>query len=395
MFIARFVKRFYSFARVHKKSGLNNLHSVKKMQRILILQRALADRHGREFSLVAFSLPDSESCEADVCRLASALLGRCRSTDVVGWLSENQIGVVLPFTSGEAAWKFADNACKIMAETSIHQKCNVYTYPSDWLQKDGCKPQLGSVVDPQFIPRIFLRSSESTESDSNVTPLPLGESATCRGIISSKPIQPLEALFVRPLQRWKRTLDIVGSLVGLVVASPLMVAAAFAIKLTSKGPVFFVQKRTGQGCCRFKMYKFRTMVNGAEKQREQVSHLNGMSGPLIKIDRDPRLTKVGSLLRKTSIDELPQLFNVIKGDMTIIGPRALSPLPTEFESWQLRRFAVKPGIACTWQAERRAERDFREWMRCDLSYMDRASFWTDMQVLFKTALQVLGRNGAC
>jgi lipopolysaccharide/colanic/teichoic acid biosynthesis glycosyltransferase len=284
-----------------------------------------------------------------------------------------------------------------MAEISIPLNCTVHTYPSDWFRSDGPrKRQLGfGDAVPQFDPGPFLGSSESAGPDSDVAKVASVESATCRRIVSSRPIQPLEALFVRPLPRWKRAIDIVGSLVELVVASPIMVATATAIMLTSKGPVFFVQERTGQGYRRFKMYKFRTMADGAEKQRAQVGHLNEMTGPLIKIDGDPRLTKIGSFMRKTSIDELPQLFNVLKGDMTIIGPRALSPLPSKYESWQLRRFVVKPGIACTWQAERRAERDFREWMRCDLRYLDNASFWVDVRVFFKTVLNVVGRNGSC
>ena len=181
---------------------------------------------------------------------------------------------------------------------------------------------------------------------------------------------------------------------GLLLFSPLILAIAIAIKLTSKGPIFFVQERTGQNLSRFKMYKFRTMVDGADKQLDKIRDLNEMSGPLIKMEKDPRLTPIGGLLRKTSLDELPQLINILKADMTIVGPRALSPLPSQYENWQLRRFYVKSGLTCTWQAERRGEMDFTKWMRCDLKYMDRSSFWMDIRVIVKTILRVISLRGA-
>ena len=207
-------------------------------------------------------------------------------------------------------------------------------------------------------------------------------------------VEGLEEIFLRRLSGWKRCLDVMGATAGLLVLSPLMFVIAIAVKLTSTGPVFYVQERTGHNLCRFKMYKFRTMVHGADKQLKKVQHINEMTGPLVKITRDPRLTKIGRFLRKTSFDELPQLFNVLKGDMSIIGPRALSPLPSQYESWQLRRFAVRPGIACAWQAERREDTDFADWMRSDLRYLDRACFWQDGCLLMKIVVRVITCRGA-
>ena len=211
---------------------------------------------------------------------------------------------------------------------------------------------------------------------------------------SAKSPLPLEQLYTQNNPFWKRATDIIGAIMGLLLFSPLMLAIVIAVKLTSKGPIFFVQERTGQNLCRFKMYKFRTMIQEAAQQLDRIQDLNEMSGPLIKMKEDPRLSPIGGLLRKTSLDELPQLFNILKGDMTIVGPRALSPLPSQYANWQLRRFYVKPGITCTWQAERRGEMDFTEWMRCDLKYMDRVSFWMDIRVLVKTVLRVISLRGA-
>lgn len=204
----------------------------------------------------------------------------------------------------------------------------------------------------------------------------------------SRPVLPLEPLLVRPLPSWRRALDFTAALAGLILLSPLLILIALAIKTTSAGPVFFVQERTGLNQRRFKILKFRTMVPDAQKRLEQVRHLNEMTGPLIKIRNDPRLTRIGHLLRVTSLDELPQLVNVLRGEMTLIGPRALSPLPTQYEPWQRRRFAVTPGIACAWQAEQRGERDFMAWMRSDLRYVDHASPQHDLGIFFKVLLRV-------
>jgi lipopolysaccharide/colanic/teichoic acid biosynthesis glycosyltransferase len=205
---------------------------------------------------------------------------------------------------------------------------------------------------------------------------------------------PWDTLFRRPLPLAKRLMDIVLASAGLLVLSPVMLLVAVVIKLASKGPVFFVQERTGQDRLRFRMYKFRTMKDGAHKELNQIEHLNEMTGPLTKIENDPRVHWVGRFLRRTSLDELPQLFNVLRGDMTLVGPRALSPLPVKYERWQKWRFIVTPGVACAWQAYRRADTDFVEWMRSDLRYLDRPSLLADLRILTRTIVSVLLGKGA-
>jgi exopolysaccharide biosynthesis polyprenyl glycosylphosphotransferase len=193
----------------------------------------------------------------------------------------------------------------------------------------------------------------------------------------------------------KRTIDLVLALVLFVVTLPLQILAALAILLLSGSPVFFRQVRCGLNGRHFTLLKFRTMESGAEDRLAEISHLNEMTGPVFKARRDPRLTAAGKLLRRLSIDELPQLWNVIVGDMSLVGPRP--PIPEEveqYEPWQLRRLDVKPGITCLWQISGRSTLSFREWMRLDLEYIKHRSFWLDLRILIRTIPAVLSREGA-
>jgi exopolysaccharide biosynthesis polyprenyl glycosylphosphotransferase len=194
----------------------------------------------------------------------------------------------------------------------------------------------------------------------------------------------------------KRLFDIVASSILLLIASPLLLLIAALIKLTDPGPVFFAQSRVGLSKRRFKMYKFRTMVVNAEQRMRQLEHLNEVSGPVFKLKDDPRITPFGKLLRKSSLDELPQLINVLKGEMSLVGPR---PLPVrDYEGfnqdWQRRRFSVRPGLTCLWQIAGRSSIPFETWMELDLQYIDRWSFWLDMQILARTIPAVLRGFGA-
>jgi exopolysaccharide biosynthesis polyprenyl glycosylphosphotransferase len=193
----------------------------------------------------------------------------------------------------------------------------------------------------------------------------------------------------------KRLLDIAGAGVLLLVTLPLLLVLALVVKVTSPGPVIFSQERAGFHGRRFRMYKFRTMVRGAEDIRDQVAHLNEMSGPVFKAVDDPRLTAVGGLLRKLSLDELPQLLNVLKGDMSLVGPR---PLPmyeaSRIKGAQRRRLAMRPGITGLWQVAGRNMVDFDEWMRMDLLYVDQWSLGLDLKILLRTIPVVLSGAGA-
>ena len=194
---------------------------------------------------------------------------------------------------------------------------------------------------------------------------------------------------------FKDIIDRIGAFVGLVLLSPLLLLTAVIIKLESKGPVFFVQKRSGVNGKLFTLYKFRTMCSDAERLKKQLLKQNEMSGPAFKIRNDPRITKVGRILRKYSIDELPQLFNVLRGEMSLVGPRP--PLPSEvskYKQWQHRKLSVKPGLTCLWQVNGRNNIDFENWMRLDLEYIDNWSVWLDTKILAKTIPAVMRADGA-
>jgi exopolysaccharide biosynthesis polyprenyl glycosylphosphotransferase len=193
----------------------------------------------------------------------------------------------------------------------------------------------------------------------------------------------------------KRVIDIAGALVGLLLASPLLIATMIAIKMSSPGPIFFKQVRAGRHGRKFTMYKFRSMVVDAEALRAKLEHLNEMGGPVFKIKHDPRITGIGRLIRATSVDELPQLFNVVLGDMSLVGPRP--PLPSEvcqYEPWQRRRLSVKPGLTGLWQVSGRNQVDFDQWMELDLQYIDNWSLWLDFVIILRTVPAVVRGSGA-
>lgn len=194
---------------------------------------------------------------------------------------------------------------------------------------------------------------------------------------------------------WKFVVDLLASFFILLIWAPFIFLIAVAIKTTSKGPVIFKQKRVGLRGRIFEIYKFRTMVNDAEKQRIYLEQQNEMDGPAFKMKNDPRITKIGGILRKTGLDEIPQFFNVLNGDMSLVGPRP--PLPSEvskYERWQLRRLSMRPGITCIWQiAPNRNNINFNEWMKLDLQYIDSWSLKLDMILLIKTVQTVIRGSG--
>ncbi|MGH7440400.1 MAG: sugar transferase [Polyangiaceae bacterium] len=193
----------------------------------------------------------------------------------------------------------------------------------------------------------------------------------------------------------KRLFDMASSMAALIVLAPLMVVVAIAIKLTSRGPILFRQLRVGQHGKPFHMLKFRSMVANAEELKARLMAQNELTGPVFKMRRDPRITRVGRFLRKYSIDELPQLVNVLRGEMSIVGPRP--PVPGEvakYEAWQRRRLSVRPGLTCVWQVSGRNEISFEEWMYLDMQYIDHWSLAQDFELILKTLPVVFTGRGA-
>lgn len=193
----------------------------------------------------------------------------------------------------------------------------------------------------------------------------------------------------------KRLIDLIGSVCGLVLLSPLLIIIAIIIKKDSKGPVFFVQERVGFAGEVFKMYKFRSMCSDAECKLKELKESNEMSGPMFKMTDDPRITKIGRFIRKTSIDELPQLLNVLKGEMSLVGPRPNLPREVvQFENWMKDKFLCKPGLTCFWQVMGRNDIDFEEWMELDIKYLKERSTFIDVKLIFQTVGVLFGDEKA-
>ena len=194
----------------------------------------------------------------------------------------------------------------------------------------------------------------------------------------------------------KRLIDIVGSLCGIILLSPLFLIVAILIKLEDpKGKVFFAQERNGRYPKTFKMYKFRSMVHNAEELLKDLQHKNEQTGPAFKMADDPRITKVGKFIRKTSLDELPQLFNILKGDMSLFVPRP--PIPREvreYNSYQMQRLLVKPGLTCIWQVSGRNNIGFDEWVDMDLEYIKTRNLLLDIKLILKTVKVLFGDSNA-
>ena len=370
-----------------------------QMERVLRREIARADRGGRGFSLVLFRVKSGPSDRATRL-LADMLLKRARLTDEVGWFSDNYLCAVLTGTPSSGARVFADGVSDAVGHHAPRPLAVVYSYPS-CAEHNGHGRTNGHRFngDGAFggMSLVSAAVADLRKDD--------GESDSLDGFVQegfnselNEPALPsgsMTDLLAYPMPWWKRVIDVIGAIVGLALLSPILTVAAIAIKVTSPGPVIFRQKRSGLGGKPFMMYKFRTMVNGAEAKRKELEALNEQDGPAFKLENDPRLTRVGRFLRKTSIDELPQLYNVVKGDMSLVGPRPLPCTESEgCEPWQRHRVNVTPGLTCIWQIKGRSRVAFDEWVRMDMAYIGRRSFLRDLQIIFATIPAVLLRKGA-
>ncbi|MGL5576812.1 MAG: sugar transferase [Sarcina sp.] len=193
----------------------------------------------------------------------------------------------------------------------------------------------------------------------------------------------------------KRGIDIIGALAGIILLMPLYIIVAIWIKLDSKGSVIFSQERVGLNGKKFNMYKFRSMVVNAEELKEKLAKQNERKGPMFKIKEDPRVTKIGKFIRRTSIDELPQLLNILRGEMSIVGPRPSLPKEVmQFEDWMMERLEVKPGLTCFWQVQGRDDIPFKEWMKLDIKYVRERCLILDIKLILKTFTVLLGDKNA-
>ncbi|HRX79863.1 MAG TPA: sugar transferase [Pirellulaceae bacterium] len=332
-----------------KPRKVDHLLSDDRFHEAIDHERMRVDRNGSRFSLVVFDCSEGDHDTLNR-QLSEICHKRLRTIDRAGLLASGDVGVLLPETDAVGAQKVASDI-----KSSLQQDCDslglkIYGYPD-------------------------IANCECQNTSAQAAPAA---------------VYSADELLVEPLPLWKRMLDVVGSTVGLLVATPVMIVAAIAIKLDSPGPVLFKQVRAGLGGRPFNIYKFRTMTVGAEEQKHALRANSEQDGPAFKIKNDPRVTRVGRYLRRTCIDEFPQFLNVLKGDMSLVGPR---PLPCEeseeCEDWQRRRLSVTPGLTCIWQVSGGMKIPFVEWMRMDIRYIRSRRLLHDLKLLWATLLAVV------
>ena len=351
-----------------------NINSVAAFHAILAKEMARVDRNSHVFSLVSFEVGPLDYGTDTTKYFIDQLKQQIRITDEIGWLDNSRIGVFLFNTLSEEAGKFIE---KIQRSYPPRRFCkySITSYPEG-------KTDHFAEEDIAGISHHSIPASTPLSDDKKTT--------------EEQHALHLQPIFFSKMSMWKRLTDIVLSALALVALSPLLLMIAFAVKCTSKGPIFFKQKRAGLGGVPFTILKFRTMQVDAEKKKAELQQFNERTGPVFKMENDPRVTKLGKFLRQLSLDELPQLLNVFKGDMSLVGPRPPTMDEVEkYESWHNYRLEVKPGITCIWQVYARHEKSFENWVRLDIKYKKEQSFLLDMKLLLMTIPAVLYRKGAC
>ena len=400
-----------------KKSPSPLLLSPKAMELVLTKERMRCDRYGQYFALIVIQLKKVASLELtrQLRFVARILHKRLRLTDEKGLLLKGGLGVMLPMTELEDARIVLDSIVQKARQYGLTFEAEIFTYSG---KETLSKPYdtMGSPADSDS--NIVFDDELSVENGIVETSASLSKSTVATVGTPVRAIATIRAENLSQLRRsgvgkivsantipskyicrwyptWKRCLDVCFALIGLVVSGPVILIVAIAIKLTSKGPILFRQMRTGQFGIAFPIYKLRTMVVDAEELKGKLHQLNERDGPAFKMKNDPRVTALGRWLRKTGIDELPQLWNVLVGQMAIVGPR---PLPCNEDAkckvWHRRRLDTKPGLTCTWQISKSRRVSFSDWMRMDLRYSDKRTIVGDVSLMIKTVLAVfLGRVG--
>jgi len=356
----------------------NDLYHEKYFNEILCLERKRAERSGKPFLLMLLNIKklcNEVEYTGIIKRIANTLKYAARETDIKGWYDyDSMLGIIFTEVNGIdknfLKKKMYDNLCKILQIDTVDKiKISLHIYPDQTKQNSDCSSDL--IFYPDFTKKKLSKKTTHVI---------------------------------------KRTMDVIGGLFGITIFLPFFIMVPICIKLTSKGPVFFRQKRIGQFGKKFVFFKFRSMYSNSNPNihKEYIhqficenKHYDGTGDnqgvkPVYKIKDDPRITPIGRFLRKTSLDELPQFFNVLKGEMSLVGPRP--PIPYEIDNydiWHKRRVTeIKPGITGLWQVEGRSSTSFDEMVRFDLKYLKEWSLWLDIKILLKTPRVVLACKGA-
>lgn len=370
----RYVRKKYWTRSARSIPHGSRLLDADEMELRLTKERERCDRYLLHFTMIAIESEALQESSQMLQSFEQFVTSRLRLSDEAGLLRKGGIGLMLPMTDAEGAKTVLELVKRFANEHSISIRAEIYTYAGYG----------GNETDPA--------GPDEEDSDSQRAELvDYRPSHNAKGHREDS----LVKMIAKPFPRWKRACDIAGSVAGLGLTAPVLAVACLAVKATSKGPVFFKQMRCGQHGRPFAIYKLRTMVVDAEDLKALLQERNERDGPAFKIKDDPRVTKVGKFLRKIGADELPQLVNVLKGDMSIVGPRPL-PVSEDIQcaSWQRKRLDSKPGLTCTWQISKSRNISFRDWMRLDLQYGRKRALFHDIGLIAKTFGAVfLGRVG--
>lgn len=403
------------FSRITPPPGHRNVLSPAHFQAEIEKEVFRANRRklNPDFAIVSMDFSDHRVTDKQLEKLIDAIQFRLRVSDSLGW-HDMRLTALLPETQLQGGMLVADSIDELAKELGVELQSVVSVYPWD----DNLIGDFGSDLSQQDLSDdgSFFRFDEG-QSDGEIDPADSGDSFLKSSFLNDSFEGGGVATLERPIasckQRvkgsgdrisfspsektpfWKRAIDIAGAGAGIVVLSPVLLGAAAAIRLTDKGPIFFHQKREGKDGQVFNILKFRTMIVEAEEQKEELRKHSEQDGPAFKLTDDPRITPVGKYLRKSCIDELPQLFNVLLGQMSIVGPR---PLPVNESqqclAWQRQRLSVLPGLTCIWQARGGRSIKFAQWMRMDIEYIEQRGFWYDMRLICETVAIVVLHRGS-
>ena len=407
-FLHRFSK---SLSRVKPPAGHKQLMPEKLFQLEIAKETQRSNRRTTdpEFAIVSLDFCDHDVSDEQLDSLLNEFMGRLRVSDSIGW-HRLKLAILLPETGLDGAQLVCNSLMKIVTSYGIEMDSEISIYPWDDLLHGphaGVRPSLkkGSNGSKKGD---WVESSGSFESSTPGTSFSANGSKGGVATLAAptKPVAKTSTMVGGSGTRiafnqsektpfWKRAIDITGAGVGLLLLSPILLGTALAIKATSKGPVFFRQQREGKDGSIFDIYKFRTMCIDAEEKKDDLRKFSEQDGPAFKLTDDPRVTRLGKYLRKSCIDELPQLINIVAGQMSIVGPR---PLPVNESQqclpWQRQRLTVLPGLTCTWQARGGRDVKFSEWMRMDLEYIEQRGLWFDLRLIGETAMGVVMHKGS-
>ena len=399
-----------AFSRITPPAGYLQIQSTDSFQQEIDkeIQRSNRRKVNPEFAIVTIDFSDHKVSDDQLNWLVDEFVGRLRVSDTIGW-HNMKLAVLLPETDGDGAGLVCDSLVGIANQVPVELETEISVYPWDDKLLGENQHRQQRFDEAESVPQgpNFLHAERSTlafdglqSSSSGAQTCVLEAPTTAQKVAVD--LERGTGTGVRyafgsseATPKWKRSIDILGAGVGIALLTPLFVATAVAIKATSKGPVFFKQKREGKDGDVFEILKFRTMCVDAEDQKAGLRKHSEQDGPAFKLTNDPRITAIGKYLRKSCIDELPQLFNVLTGQMSIVGPR---PLPVDESKeclpWQRRRLSVLPGLTCTWQARGGRDIKFADWMRMDLDYIEQRGLLFDLKLIGETAYVVVLHKGS-